>query len=194
MGSADLNAQLSLPEQVVESSSLSPDARVRLRGLVDDNLAFLWRSLRRLGVHEPDIGDAVQQVFVIASRKLSLIRKNTERAFLFQTAMRVASNARRTHRRRREADEAELLALPETGPGPEEFAEEVRRRRLLDRVLDTMSLETRAVFVLSEIEELTMAEIATMTKIPPGTVASRLRRAREQFRAGVEELRREGRI
>ena len=57
-----------------------------------------------------------------------------------------------------------------------------------------MSLETRAVFVLSEIEELTMAEIAAMTNISLGTVASRLRRAREQFRAGVEELRREGRI
>ena len=49
MGSrGNLNAQLSVPEQVVEPSSLSPEARVRLRGLVDDNLA-LWRSLRRLG-------------------------------------------------------------------------------------------------------------------------------------------------
>ena len=145
-------------------------------------------------MRESDIGDAAQQVFIIAARKLALIRPGTERAFLFQTAMRVASNTRRTHRRHREVGEAELFALADPGPGPEDLAEERSRRRLLDRVLDEMSLETRAVFVLSEIEELTMAEIAALVKIPPGTVASRLRRAREQFREGIMQLRLRGRI
>jgi RNA polymerase sigma-70 factor (ECF subfamily) len=38
------------------------------------------------------------------------------------------------------------------------------------------------VFALYELEELTMAEIASILDLPEGTVASRLRRAREEFR------------
>jgi RNA polymerase sigma-70 factor (ECF subfamily) len=59
---------------------------------------------------------------------------------------------------------------------------------MLDRVLADMDLDLRAVFVLYEIEEVTMAEIATVLQIPPGTVASRLRRAREDFLARVRRL------
>jgi RNA polymerase sigma-70 factor (ECF subfamily) len=44
-----------------------------------------------------------------------------------------------------------------------------------------LSLELRAVFVLYELEDFTMAEIARTLELPPGTVASRLRRARETF-------------
>jgi RNA polymerase sigma-70 factor (ECF subfamily) len=195
MGSADLNLDDPLPpiaEQIAQEAT--PETKARLRNLVEKHVGFIWRSLRRLGVPESDIGDASQQVFLIASGKLALIRSNAERAFLFQTAMRVAANARRTQRRRREVGEQLLPTLPETGPDPEDAADQLRRRRLLDQVLDTMSLETRAVFVLSEIEELTMAEIAAMTRTPAGTVASRLRRAREQFREGVRLLREEGSI
>jgi RNA polymerase sigma-70 factor (ECF subfamily) len=60
---------------------------------------------------------------------------------------------------------------------------------VLQEVLDQMPLELRAVFVLYEIEELTMAEIAEAVGIPPGTAASRLRRARESFHAIVRRLR-----
>jgi RNA polymerase sigma-70 factor (ECF subfamily) len=48
-----------------------------------------------------------------------------------------------------------------------------------------MDLDLRTVFILYEVEEMTMAEIATVLQIPPGTVASRLRRAREDFLARV---------
>ena len=51
-----------------------------------------------------------------------------------------------------------------------------------------MPMELRAVFVLAELEEMTMAEIAAMTDTPPGTVASRLRRARAAFGEQVARL------
>ena len=73
--------------------------------------------------------------------------------------------------------------------------EERLRRAQLQRILDLMPIELRAVFVLSEIEELTMAQIATMVGTPPGTVASRLRRARALFSeyvAGLHEKERQG--
>ena len=47
-------------------------------------------------------------------------------------------------------------------------------------------------FVLYEIEELTMAEIASVLELPPGTVASRLRRARAAFSERVQRFARQG--
>src|SRR5215510_1313686 len=128
----------------------------RLRSLVSEHVDFIWRSLRRLGVLEADLGDAAQQVFLVTARKLDAVREGSERAFLFQTALRVASDARRSRRRRREVPEELLVAHLDDGPGPDERAEATLRRAQLDRMLDELPIELRAVFVLSEIEELTM--------------------------------------
>ena len=130
-------------------------------------------------------------MFLVLARKLDLVREGCERGFLFQTALRVASESRRSRTRRREVPEDVLESLPAEGPGPEEDLEARLRRAQLDRILDKMPIELRAVFVLSEIEELTMAEIAVLMAIPPGTVASRLRRARVQFSEHVARLHKE---
>jgi len=160
----------------------------RLRALVTEHVDFIWRSLQRLGVVDADVADAAQQVFLVTARKLDQVREGSERAFLFQTALRVAADARRTRRRRREVPDEHLEAQPDDRPGPDEYAEARSRRAQLDHILDALPLELRAVFVLSEIEELTMAEIAVLTNTAPGTVASRLRRARVRFREQVERL------
>jgi RNA polymerase sigma-70 factor (ECF subfamily) len=59
---------------------------------------------------------------------------------------------------------------------------------MLDGVLEQMEPELRTVFVLYEFEDMSMAEIADTIAIPRGTVASRLRRAREDFRERVRAL------
>jgi RNA polymerase sigma-70 factor (ECF subfamily) len=53
--------------------------------------------------------------------------------------------------------------------------------RLLEALLEGMDFDLREVFVLSEIEEMTSAAIASLLVVPEGTVKSRLRRAREDF-------------
>jgi RNA polymerase sigma-70 factor (ECF subfamily) len=73
-------------------------------------------------------------------------------------------------------------------PGVEELIDRRRARELLDEILAAMTMELRLVFVLFEVEQLTMAEIARMLELPPGTVASRLRRAREDFAARVRRI------
>jgi RNA polymerase sigma-70 factor, ECF subfamily len=160
----------------------------RWRALASDHVDFIWRSLRRLGVFEADLADAVQQVFLVAARKIDLMRERSERGFLFQTAIRVASDSRRTRTRRHEVPVDILDSLPDEGPRPDEDLEARLRRAQLDRILDEMPIELRAVFVLSEIEELTMAQIAVLMDTPPGTVASRLRRARAEFSELVARL------
>jgi len=153
----------------------------RLRSIVEAHFDTLWRFLRRLGVAEGDVDDAVQEVILVLTRKLENIEPGRERSFMLSTAFRVASDARRRVRRRREIDAEPLLALPSSAADPEESLERQRMRELLAHVLEQLSLELRAVFVLYELEDFTMAEIAQSLQLPPGTVASRLRRARETF-------------
>ncbi len=163
----------------------SPAADARLRGLVDTHFDFVWRSLRRLGVPETDVDDCAQQVFWVAARRLGDIERASERAFLFSTAMRVASDARRSRTRRREVKDDDALDLHDPGPDPEQVVGLRRARAVLDEVLDALPMELRAPFVLFELEELPAADIAALLELPVGTVASRLRRAREEFRAIV---------
>jgi RNA polymerase sigma-70 factor (ECF subfamily) len=162
-------------------------ADARLRQLVEGQYDFIWRSLRRLGVPEVDADDCAQQVFLVASRKLDDIVVGCERPFLFSTALRVASDARRTRSRRREVFE-DVDEPRDSAPNPEQIAEQKRARALLDEVLDSLPMELRAVFVLFELEELPSAEIAEVLALPIGTVASRLRRAREEFQRIIARM------
>jgi RNA polymerase sigma-70 factor (ECF subfamily) len=168
------------------SLRLSGEAKKRFRALVDANFDFIWRALRGLGVPNGGADDAAQQVFVIALQKLDEIAIGSERSFLFGTALGVAANARRkTARSKETADDDAVYAQADTQSNPEEMASRNQARARLDAILAAMPLDLRTVFVLFELEALTMAEIAEMLALPPGTVASRLRRAREDFHARV---------
>lgn len=150
---------------------------------------FVWRTLRRLGVPEASTDDAAQQVFLVASRKLDVIETGNERGFLFGISSNVAAHARRSVKRSREVAEDVGVEPVDPGPSPHDALEDRDARALLDEVLDTLDTDLRETFVLFELEEMTMADIARALEIPPGTVASRLRRAREAFRVAAARLR-----
>lgn len=160
----------------------------RIATMVSKHHGQVWRALRRLGVSESDTDDACQQVFLVAHRRLADIAPETERSFLLQTALRVAADFRRSHRRRREDYDDELPVLADTSANPEELADRRRACALLDRALEALPMDLRQVFVLFDLEELTTAEVANVLHLPKGTVASRLRRARELFRANVSRM------
>lgn len=169
---------------------LRDDAARRFRAMVDANFDFIWRALRGLGVPRGAADDAAQHVFLVALEKLDAIAPGSERSFLFGTALGVAANARRARARSREVfDEDALAARADADPSPEEVASRSQARARLDAILDAMPIDLRTVFVLFELEAMTMAEIAEMTGLAPGTVASRLRRAREDFQARVARTR-----
>jgi RNA polymerase sigma-70 factor (ECF subfamily) len=164
-----------------------------MRRVIADQYAFLWRSLRRLGVADAALEDAAQKVLIVMARRLHEIPAGAERSFVFSAAVRVASDARRTARRQREDlmdDAPEEIASPL--PSPEDVASERSDRRVLAEALEAIPLEFRSVFILFELEELTTAEIAAMLDLPMGTVASRLRRARELFKATIEAMQHDG--
>jgi RNA polymerase sigma-70 factor, ECF subfamily len=157
-----------------------------ITSLVELHSDFVWRSLRRLGVPEHLVDDATQQVFLVASTKLNAIRPGSERSFLFATLSRVAAHARRSLARSREKPQATTQEIPDPSLAPDEIIAARQARALLDKVLAALSPELRTVFVLFELEELSTAEVAEITRLAPGTVASRLRRAREEFQKAAK--------
>lgn len=166
-----------------------PNRDDRLRRMVAEHFDFIWRSLRGLGVPAANADDAAQHVFMIASQKLELISPGSERAFLFSTARGVASNARRGNARRREVPGDDAIAdIGDHAPNPEQLASASEARRLLDEFLESLPEDLRTVFVLFELEGLTTSEIAHMCELPVGTVASKLRRAREAFEGIVKRF------
>ncbi len=170
-----------------EPERMAPPDDSRLRTMVHEHLDFTWRSLRRLGLGADVADDATQRVFLIASRKLTSIKAGSERAFLFNTALRVASSEKRSFARRREVLTGDDdVDLPDLAPGAEEVVDRQRARDLLERLLLGMALDLRAVFILFELEGLTTAEIAATLELPMGTAASRLRRAREAFQDALK--------
>lgn len=164
------------------------DKSTQLRALMDEHFAFVWRSLRRLGVRDAQLDDAAQQVWIIVSQKQAALRVETARAFIFAITLRVASVARRTLRRRREVGDEAQEPIDEQ-PGPDELVDRKRSRAILDEILDTMPEDIRAVFVLYELDQMSMAEISDMMDAPMGTVASRLRRGRELFEHEMKRVR-----
>jgi RNA polymerase sigma-70 factor (ECF subfamily) len=171
-----------------EAAPLATPTEPRCARLIQEQFGFVWRLLRRVGVPESDADDAAQQVFMAAAQRIDDIQPGSERAFLFSTVLHVAAKARRTRARQREHFGLDFEQEVDLAPAPDDLLDRRRARELLDALLSEMPLELRVVFVLYEIEQLTNAEIAQVVGIPTGTVASRLRRAREDFTARVARL------
>jgi RNA polymerase sigma-70 factor (ECF subfamily) len=174
-----------------EAPAPSASTTITIHALVTDHFDLVRRWLRAFGVPRDDADDAAQQVFLVAAGKLEAIRPGSERSFLFGTARGVAANHRRISRRRPHvADEAEVAALLDGTPNPEERLGDHQAHAILEHLIGRLEDDLRDVFVLFQLDEMSTAEIAAILGIPSGTVASRLRRAREAFHESVVRLRR----
>lgn len=148
----------------------------------------IWRTVRRLGHSPEQAADATHQAYLIAAERLDSIFLGSERAYLFSTAIRVAQGLARKSRR------DELRADPEDGDdvrGPQRHDSLSQRHAataFIEQLFARMDPPLVTVFVLYELEGFSAPEIASILSIPVGTVASRLRRAREEFRAIAAKL------
>jgi RNA polymerase sigma-70 factor, ECF subfamily len=157
--------------------------------LYEANAAFVWRSLRRLGVRPGDVADQTQEVFMLAHKKLETFTGGSEKAWLFAIALRISSDYRkRAYIRREVTTEAVPDAPMEEGITGE--IDQARARRLLDSVLDTLEEDKRVVFILHELEQVSIPEIAQFLNCPAQTLYSRLHVAREKVRFAIHHLRR----
>jgi RNA polymerase sigma-70 factor (ECF subfamily) len=158
----------------------------------DENADFVWLSLQRLGVREADLEDMLQEVFVVVHRNLRTFDGSSKMTtWLFGICLRVATAYRRRAHRRHE-DLVDEVPEASSGTSPEEDAEAKQARAELDRVLDELDVDKRAVFVMFEIDELPCDEIASILGVPVGTVYSRLHAARQSFEKAVARRRARG--
>jgi RNA polymerase sigma-70 factor, ECF subfamily len=159
-----------------------PAKQARIRWMVDEHVNFVAGTLRKAGVPSAELDDEIQRTFITVARRIDDVVAGAERSFLFQVAVNLASHSRRKLARRREVMDDRTPERVEALATPEHLTGRKQMRELLDDILDGMDASLRTVFLLHEFEEMNLTEIAAHLRVPRGTVASRLRRAREQIR------------
>ena len=161
----------------------------RFRSAIEPLVKVAYRVLQRLGVHSAEIDDALQSVLVAADRKFDDIPNRGElKAYVCAVCVNVAREVGR-RRTRFAVQNAPLEELDEDPASrdadPARVLERKQTLAMVQRVLEAMVPERREVFVLYELEERSGREIAEHLGVPAGTVASRLRKAREDFQRAI---------
>jgi RNA polymerase sigma-70 factor, ECF subfamily len=151
-----------------------------LESVYREHFASVWRLLRRLGVPEAQLDDAAQDVFLVVHRKLDDFDARAPlRSWIFAIAARVASEYRRRVVRARTEPLDDRIV--DASASPARLTEMQESVRLLHAVLGELDENKRTVFVLSELEQLSAPEIASVLGENLNTVYSRLRSARKHF-------------
>ncbi|MDF3066371.1 MAG: hypothetical protein K0R38_1972 [Polyangiaceae bacterium] len=175
-------SDLELPSTEAEVARQAA-SRLRLEQMFNDHHDFIWRLIRRLGLSRGAADDAAQQVFLVAAERILDIQEGRERAFLFGTALRVSRRVSRNEKRWVLEDDMDFRNS--AALRPEELADQRRAVDLMGRILANMDHDLKTVFILAELEGMTMPQVSSLLEIPLGTATSRLRRAREAFRSAV---------
>jgi RNA polymerase sigma-70 factor (ECF subfamily) len=174
-------------ERVERASGPVPAAlRLVFDDVYRDYFAFVWRSAKRLGVRDAALDDVVQEVFLIVHRRLEEFEgRSSVRTWLFGITLRVARDYRRSTLRKSPDATVDPDTLRASSAGPGEAAEKAEAVRLLHAILDELDDERREVFVMAELEQITMPEIADALAINVNTAYARLRAARQSFEAAL---------
>jgi len=181
-----------MPSTARNPTPPAPDASVR-PGAVDfdavyeEMVDYVWNVACRMGVRPSDAEDVVQEVFVAVHRRLDKFEGRAHpKTWVFSIAVHFVQHYFRTHVRkpgdRATAKGTEIHALAdqhENGPASE--VERMERYDALDRVLARLDEPKRLVFVLAELEQMTLSEIGEIVGANANTVATRLRAARQGF-------------
>ncbi len=169
-----------------DPARLSTEAE--FRATYEAEFSYVWQSLRRMGAKERDLEDLAHDVFVTAYRRRADYDPTRPiRPWLFGICYRLASDFRRRayHSRELEVDAPEVS---DGLPTPDDALATQQDRKLLLEALDSLDDAKRAVFVMHELNEHTMPEIAETLGIPLNTAYSRLRLARGEMGAVVKRL------
>ncbi len=170
-----------------EAPSASREATTVLpsfRSVYDDYFDFIWTCTRRLGVPTEAVDDVVQEIFLVVHARLKTVERPASlRSWLYGVMRRTVSTYHRGQRVRsaREAPDPFDNHAIAMQPTPLDLAVLSDEVRLLWRLLGELDPLKRELFVLAELEEMTMPEIAEAIGVPLNTAYSRLRVARQEF-------------
>ncbi len=148
---------------------------------------FVWRTLLRLGITRDDIGDAVQDVFLVVHQQLgSFEERSAFSTWLFTICRTVATRRRRQYKRDRENVTTDSTdEVIDLRADVDRAAEHNQDLQLLNEILESLDAKQRNVFILFELEKMQGDEVSQALGIPLGTVYSRLQLARDSFRQAL---------
>jgi len=158
-------------------------ARPTLAALFQEHARFIWRVVAGHGVAPADVQDVTQEVFLVAFRKLDDWdpARSAAASWLYAIAIRVAAN----HRRRAHLRHESPGALPQIAVSvdPTGAIERTRLLAQLDAALAEMEPRRRDVFIMYEIAEQSMHDVARAAGCPLKTAYKRLYAARREVAA-----------
>jgi RNA polymerase sigma-70 factor (ECF subfamily) len=159
----------------------------RFLALYREHFPFVWRTVGQLGVDPAAVADAVQDVFLVVHRRFADFEgRSSVKTWLFGIARRVAADHRKA-RRRKPATLTEPALLDGFARDDGGAMRQLEASDLVGALLDCLDDVKREVFVLAELEGMTIAEIAEATSANPNTVSARLRAARAAFECALVE-------
>jgi RNA polymerase sigma-70 factor (ECF subfamily) len=171
-------------------------ATLNIENVYRDYCDAVTRWAARLSGPEVETEDLVQEIFLIAHRKLASFRRDAALAtWLYRITERVVSRRRRRERVRRWLMPADARAgLDAVSPAPTPFETLQRRRAVLltYQALEALNENQRSAFILFEIEGLSGQEIADLKGVGVSTVWVWLHRARARFLDRLSKLEGEG--
>jgi RNA polymerase sigma-70 factor (ECF subfamily) len=152
----------------------------------ETHFRYVWRCLRSLGVRSEHLDDALQDVFIVVQRRLAEFDGKAQLStWLYAIALRIARKYRVRARLTTEPIDAQAEARPAPAGDQEATLQVNERLQLARAALAALDDEKREIFVLSQVEQMSAPEIASITGLPLNTVYSRLRAARQAFAARV---------
>jgi RNA polymerase sigma-70 factor (ECF subfamily) len=166
-----------------EAAATGPAARPTVDELFRDHAAFVWRVIAGHGVAPSDIQDVTQEVFLVAFRKLDEWdpARASAASWLYAIAIRVAANHRRlAHVRHETPGDVPQVAVT---PDPGRSIDRTRLLAQLDAALAEMEPRRRDVFIMFEIAEQSMHDVARAAGCPLKTAYKRLYAARREVAA-----------
>jgi RNA polymerase sigma-70 factor, ECF subfamily len=157
----------------------------------EEHFDFVWRALRRYGVPDASLDDAIQDVFLVVQSRLATFEgRSSLRTWMFGIARRIARDHRPSARARTEAVSPDTLdALPDIeSKSPLATLEAIEQARLLERLLAGLAPDKRAAFVLVELEQMTILEASEALHVNSNTMSSRVRAARQELEQAIARL------
>lgn len=154
--------------------------------IFQEHFPFVWRCLRGLGVSAADLDDMSQEVFVVVHRRLADLEPGRElRPWLYGILRLVAQNHRRGRQRSQQRHHALACEPLPPAEGPLDSLQARDAARIVSALLPELEETRREVFLLVELEGLSVPEVASALGLPLNTAYSRLRLARADFKAAL---------
>jgi RNA polymerase sigma-70 factor (ECF subfamily) len=181
--------ELGSPERADRAAASADPELPSFESVFHEYFDFVWAATRRRGVSTEATDDLVQEIFIVIHSRLHTLRQpESLRSWIYGIVRRTVSAHHRAQQTR-DASGASLAIQTELQhpipPTPLDVTERNGQVRLLWTLLEQLDPAKREVFMLAELDEMTVPEIADALDIPVNTVYSRLRAARLAFEAAL---------